>query len=38
MMYWNGSPYAMINDLYPNRFKEWELTMTPNKFWTKEKH
>ncbi|MBL3887882.1 DUF4046 domain-containing protein [Bacillus cereus] len=37
MMYWNGSPYAMINDLYPNRFKEWELTMTPNKFWTKEK-
>lgn len=34
---WNGSPYAMINDLYPNRFKEWEFTKAPNKFWTKEK-
>ncbi|MCZ6944551.1 DUF4046 domain-containing protein [Bacillus mycoides] len=37
VMYWNGSPYAMINDLYPNRFKEWDFSMTPNKFWTKEK-
>ncbi|MEB3057545.1 DUF4046 domain-containing protein [Bacillus pseudomycoides] len=36
-MYWNGSPYAMINDLYPKQFKEWEFSMTPNKFWTKEK-
>lgn len=27
----------MINDLYPNRFKEWEFTKAPNKFWTKEK-
>ena len=36
-MYWNGSPYAMINSLYPNKFKEWEFSMTPNKFWTKEK-
>ncbi|MDO8156016.1 DUF4046 domain-containing protein [Bacillus toyonensis] len=34
---WDGSPYAMINDLYPNRFKEWEFTKAPNKFWTKEK-
>ena len=37
-MYWNGSPYAMINSLYPNKFKEWEFSMTPNNFWTKEKH
>lgn len=36
-MYWNGSPFAMLNTLYPNRFKEWEFLMTPNKFWTKEK-
>ncbi len=34
---WNGSPYAMINDLYPNEFKEWEFKMVPNSFWTKEK-
>ncbi|MEB9681939.1 hypothetical protein BK742_24080 [Bacillus thuringiensis serovar pingluonsis] len=36
-LYWNDSPYAMINDLYPNQFKEWEFTKTPNNFWTKEK-
>ncbi|PGC62081.1 hypothetical protein COM21_28920 [Bacillus toyonensis] len=36
VMYWNGSPYAMINSLYPNKFKEWEFIMTPNKFWTKD--
>ncbi len=36
-MYWNSSPFAMINDLYPSRFKEWEFLMTPNNFWTKEK-
>ncbi|ARV91359.1 hypothetical protein BK727_07265 [Bacillus thuringiensis serovar roskildiensis] len=34
---WNGSPYAMINDLYPDLFKEWQFSMVPNKFWTKEK-
>lgn len=34
---WEDSPYAMINDLYPNQFKEWEFKMTPNGFWTKEK-
>lgn len=34
---YDNSPYAMINDLYPNRFKEWEFTKAPNKFWTKEK-
>ncbi|MBH0357774.1 DUF4046 domain-containing protein [Bacillus toyonensis] len=34
---WNGSPYAMINDLYPDMFKEWQFSMVPNKFWTKEK-
>ncbi|OPA02037.1 hypothetical protein BHL27_06680 [Bacillus cereus] len=36
-MYWNGSPYRMINDLYPRHFKEWEFSMTPNNFWTKRK-
>ncbi|MDR5024114.1 DUF4046 domain-containing protein [Bacillus thuringiensis] len=34
---WEGSPYAMINDLYPGVFKEWQFQMVPNKFWTKEK-
>ncbi|GLV64680.1 hypothetical protein Bmyc01_33500 [Bacillus mycoides] len=34
---YNNSPYKMIEDLYPNQFKEWEFLMTPNKFWTKEK-
>ncbi|ARJ25849.1 hypothetical protein B7492_32975 (plasmid) [Bacillus mycoides] len=33
---YNASPYAMLNDLYPNRFKEWELKYTPSNFWTKE--
>ncbi|HDR4897718.1 TPA: DUF4046 domain-containing protein [Bacillus cereus] len=36
-LYWNDSPYAMINDLYPNQFKEWEFKMTPSGFWTREK-
>ncbi|WP_242290050.1 DUF4046 domain-containing protein [Bacillus cereus group sp. BfR-BA-01319] len=36
-VFWDGSPYAMINDLYPNVFKEWQFTKSPNKFWTKEK-
>ncbi|MEK4620463.1 hypothetical protein NYE71_31175 [Bacillus sp. FSL K6-0273] len=35
--YWNGSPYAMLNELYPGRFKEWELENVPSNFWTKEK-
>ncbi|PEN08585.1 hypothetical protein CN640_13170 [Bacillus pseudomycoides] len=35
--YWKGSPYAMLNALYPGKFKEWELQMTPINFWTREK-
>ncbi len=34
---WQGSPYAMINDLYPGIFRAWQFSMAPNKFWTKEK-
>jgi len=34
---YENSPYGMINDLYPNRFKEWEFKMTPLNFWTKKK-
>ncbi|AFU17549.1 hypothetical protein MC28_F105 (plasmid) [Bacillus thuringiensis MC28] len=34
---YENSPYAMINDLYPNQFKEWEFKMTPSGFWTREK-
>lgn len=36
MQYWNLSPYAMINELYPNRFKEWEFSVVPRNFWTKK--
>ncbi|MEC0033308.1 hypothetical protein P4L29_02470 [Bacillus cereus] len=35
--FWNDSPYAFLNDLYPGKFKEWELISTPNRFWTKQK-
>ncbi|MEC2351840.1 DUF4046 domain-containing protein, partial [Bacillus toyonensis] len=35
--YWNGSPYAFLNALYPGIFKEWDMKMTPLNFWTKEK-
>ncbi|ARJ25612.1 hypothetical protein B7492_31695 (plasmid) [Bacillus mycoides] len=35
-VYWGSSPYAMLNDLYPGRFKEWELKEVPVNFWTKE--
>lgn len=36
-IFWKGSPYSMLSDLYPGRFKEWEFAMTPNNFWTKER-
>ncbi|MBG9578055.1 hypothetical protein ABE42_02140, partial [Bacillus thuringiensis] len=35
--FFKDSPYQFLNDLYPNRFKEWELPVTPNGFWTEEK-
>lgn len=35
--YWNDSPFSMINELYPGRFKEWELKVTPHNYWTKER-
>ncbi|MBJ8056019.1 hypothetical protein JDS87_30185 [Bacillus cereus] len=34
--HWNSSPYAMLNGLYPGRFREWELKEVPLNFWTKE--
>ncbi|KFM95066.1 hypothetical protein D0U04_26700 [Bacillus clarus] len=34
--FWKNSPYAMLNELYPGRFKEWELNVTPNNFWTEQ--
>ncbi|MFD0769517.1 hypothetical protein ACFQZ1_11855 [Bacillus sp. CGMCC 1.60114] len=37
MTHWKLSPYAMLNDLYPGRFKEWEFSVVPRNFWTKEK-
>ncbi|KYG33861.1 hypothetical protein [Bacillus gaemokensis] len=35
--FWSSSPYKMINDLYPNRFKAWQFPKVPRGFWTKEK-
>ncbi|MGX5384389.1 hypothetical protein ACWCKO_31545, partial [Bacillus thuringiensis serovar darmstadiensis] len=35
--FWSSRPYHMLDELYPNRFKEWELKKTPTGFWTKEK-
>ncbi|PGH79713.1 hypothetical protein CN899_25390 [Bacillus thuringiensis] len=35
-VHWGSSPYAMLNDLYPGRFKEWELQEVPLNFWTRE--
>lgn len=29
----NGSPYALINAVYPNKFKPWELLYTPKNYW-----
>ncbi|WP_258166045.1 hypothetical protein [Bacillus sp. MYb209] len=37
MLYWDNSPYAMIQELYPDKFQEWEFANTPRNFWTKEK-
>lgn len=33
MQVYNSSPYNAINDLMPNKFKEWELRNTPLNFW-----
>ncbi|MEH7244952.1 hypothetical protein V7131_28110, partial [Bacillus sp. JJ269] len=30
--YWNGSPYAMINDLYPNKYIKSSFSGYINKF------
>ncbi|MFS8355141.1 hypothetical protein ABHN12_29140 (plasmid) [Bacillus nitratireducens] len=35
--FWKNSPYAMLHELYPGKFKEWELNRAPRGFWTKEK-
>ncbi|MCU4948318.1 DUF4046 domain-containing protein, partial [Bacillus cereus] len=36
-MFWKGSPYSMINELYPGRFNQWEFKKTRSNWWTKEK-
>lgn len=33
---YNGSPYAAINSVYPERFKPWELNMSPLNTWNEE--
>lgn len=36
-MFWGNSPFRMINDLYRDRFKEWEFKVTPVGYWSKRK-
>lgn len=35
--FWSDSPYKMLNEAYPNQYREWELKAAPNRFWEKEK-
>lgn len=35
-MLFNESAYAALNNAYPDRFKEWELSCTPRNFWNIE--
>ena len=32
----NSSPYEAINYMYPDKYKPWEKTTTPNKYWNDE--
>lgn len=32
----NDSVYAALNNAYPDKFKEWELSCTPRNFWNLE--
>ncbi|RAN74779.1 hypothetical protein B5P42_26630 [Bacillus sp. SRB_331] len=32
---YHDRPYAMINDVYPNFFKEWEFMMKTRNYWTR---
>ena len=32
----NGSPYLIIDNAYPGKFKPWELPSVPKKFWNLE--
>jgi hypothetical protein len=35
-LWFNGSPWLLINELYPDKFKPWELNVTPKKYWNME--
>ncbi|MGG0256903.1 hypothetical protein ABEY61_28325 [Bacillus toyonensis] len=35
-MYFEDSPFKMLDFVYPNRFLKWELKHSPRKTWTKE--
>ncbi|PEF45188.1 hypothetical protein CON22_18070 [Bacillus cereus] len=32
--FWNDSPYKMLDEAYPNRFRVWDLHDAPNNTWT----
>ncbi|MEB8989602.1 DUF4046 domain-containing protein [Bacillus cereus] len=37
-MYWNSSPYKLLNEAFPNQFREWDLKKVPDNCWeAKEK-
>lgn len=33
---YNSSPYMAIDAVYPDKYKPWEIILTPNKYWNKE--
>ncbi len=33
---YNGSPFAVIDFVYPNKFNAWEFNQVPNAYWTEE--
>lgn len=37
MKIYNASPYKAIDDLFPNKFKEWELRNVPLNFWNEDR-
>lgn len=36
LTFFNGNSYELINTIYPNKFKPWELPYAPKNYWNKE--
>ena len=37
-LFFNGSSYKAISAIYPNRFKPWDLVMSPCGYWNEDKN